>query len=353
MSSTLYVDLSRIAHNLGVISDQVGKNIKKMAVVKDDAYGHGAVQVARHLEGSVDYFCVAKLAEAIELRESGIKKPILVFEIPPLGSEHLYKEHDITTSISDLSVFDRLEDGTQCHLHFDTGMFRLGMLPEQAESAREKMKEFDKLNYTGIYTHFANSDDPGHERVLRQLEVFKSIRPVFPDHLMTHACNSGGLFFYGEEGTYFDAVRFGVSLFGYAPGETEIRELKPAVKWVSHLVQVKKLNKGDAVGYGSRWTAPEEGWLGTIPVGYADGVFRTLSGKIHVEIAGQLYQQVGTISMDYMTVYLGKDRFEQGEPVVILRNGKLSAKEWARIAGTIPYEITTTIHPKVKREYNS
>ncbi|MGN8225053.1 alanine racemase [Gracilimonas sp. BCB1] len=353
MSSILYVDLSRIAHNLSVVSDQVGKDVKKMAVVKDDAYGHGAVPVARHLEGQVDYFCVAKLAEAIELREAGIDIPILVFEIPPLGSEHLYRKFDITASISDLSVFERLEDGTHCHLHFDTGMFRLGMLPEHATAASEKMKEFDKLNFTGIYTHFANSDDPGHERVLQQLETFKSIRTLFPEHLMTHTCNSGAIFFFGDHGTYFDAVRPGVCLYGYAPGETEIEKLEPALEWVSHLVQVKKINKGGAVGYGSRWKAPEDGWLGTIPVGYADGIFRILSGKIQVEIAGQLYQQVGTISMDYMTVFLRNDYFEQGEPVVILRNRELSAKEWARIAGTIPYEITTTIHPKVKREYRT
>lgn len=322
-----------------------------MAVIKDDAYGHGAVKVAQRLKDKVDYFCVAELVEAIELREAGIKKPILVFEIPPRGSELLYKQYSITASVSDLSVFERLEPGTDCHLHFDTGMFRLGILPEDAEVALQKMKEFERLNYTGIYTHFANADDPGNPRVIQQLEMFNTIRELFPDHLMAHACNSGGLFFYSDENVHFDAVRFGVSLYGYAPGDTEIKGLEPAVEWKSHLLQVKRIRKGDAVGYGSRWQAPEDGWLGIVPVGYSDGVFRTLSGQIKVEIKGRLYQQVGTISMDYMAVFLENDKLEQGESVVILRGGNLSAKEWAEKAGTIPYEITTSIHPKVEREY--
>lgn len=351
MSSTLYVNLAKIEHNLTVISEKVGQHIKKLAVIKDDAYGHGAVKVAQRLRDKVDYFCVAELVEAIELREAGIRKPILVFEIPPRGSEHAYKQYNITASIADLSVFERLKPGTDCHLHFDTGMFRLGILPEDAELALQKMNEFDRLDYTGIYTHFANADDPGNPRVIQQLDSFKKIRRLFPGHLMAHACNSGGLFFYRDEDAHFDAVRFGISLYGYAPGDTEIEGLQPAVEWKSHLLQVKKIKKGDAVGYGSRWKAPEDGWLGIVPIGYSDGIFRTLSGQIKIEIQGRLYQQVGTISMDYMAVFLGSDELQQGEPVVILRNGDLSAKEWAEKAGTIPYEITTSIHPKVQRKY--
>ena len=351
MSSTLYVHLSKIDHNLDVITQKVGRDIKKMAVIKDDAYGHGAVALARHLEGKVDYFCVAELIEAIELREAGIQAPILVFEIPPIGTEHVYKEQNIIASISDLSVFERLEPGTDCHLHFDTGMFRLGMLPEDAEAALKKMNEKRGLNYTGIYTHFANSDDPKNQRVAQQIEAFKKIRTLFPEHLMTHTCNSGGIFFYGDLGAHFDAVRFGISLYGYAPGDTAIRDLKPVVEWKSHLVQVKRIRKGDAVGYGSRWQAPKDGWLGTIPVGYSDGVFRKLSGQIKIEIDGNTYPQVGTISMDYLTVFLENERMEQGTPVTILRDGELSAQQWATKAETIPYEITTAIHPKVKREY--
>lgn len=321
-----------------------------MAVVKDEAYGHGALSVADYLKDRVEWFCTASLDEAIRLREHGVKNPILVFEIPPIGKESLYKKHNITASISDLSVFERLEIGTKAHIHFDTGMFRLGMLPEDVSEVIQKVN-ITELDYTGIYTHFANSDVKDHPRVTKQLDIFNDIRAQFSTELMTHTANSGAIFYYHDKGVLFDAVRPGVCLYGYAPGEVEIPDLEPAIEWKSNLVQVKKLKKGDLVGYGSRWEAPEAGYLGVIPVGYGDGVFRNLSNAFQVKIGNELYPQVGTISMDYLTVYLGREEIPQGKEVTILKNGMLSAKEWAKKMGTIPYEITTAISPKVKRMY--
>lgn len=321
-----------------------------MAVVKNEAYGHGMLPVANYLKDKVEWFCVAWLEEAIKLRESGIENPILVFSVPPKGKEGLYKKYDITASISHLAVFERLKKGTSCHLQFDTGMFRLGMLPEEISDAVAAVEKYSGLNYTGIYTHFACSDEKNHKGVKKQIELFKNIRSHFSDDLMAHTSNSGGIFYYGEE-TQFDAVRPGVCLYGYAPGEVEIPELSPVIEWTSHLVQVKPIKKGDLVGYGSRWQAPEDGWLGIVPVGYSDGLFRSLSGKFDMEISGSLYPQVGTISMDYSAVFLGSNKFSEGQEVTLLRNGELSAKTWAQKAGTIPYEITTAIKPKVKRKY--
>ncbi|MAL16213.1 MAG: alanine racemase [Balneola sp.] len=351
MSSTLYVNFSKIGHNLEAVNAKIGPGVQRMAVVKDEAYGHGMIPVAEYLQDKVEWFCVARIDEAVKLREAGIKLPILVFEIPPPGKEKLFKEHNITASISDLSVFERLEAGTDCHLHFDTGMFRLGILPEDAESTLEKMHTYSHLNYTGIYTHFANSDEANQPRVEVQLESFKEIQSQFPQNLLTHTCNSGAIFYYDDKDVFFDAVRPGVCLYGYAPGSVEIPELKPVVEWKSDLVQIKKIKKGDLVGYGSRWQAPENGWLGIISVGYSDGIFRGLSGKFRVEIEGKTYQQVGTISMDYVAVYLENDIHEVGTEVTLLKNGELSAKEWAKELNTIPYEITTAISPKVKRVY--
>jgi len=353
LSSTLYVNLSKIGHNLEAVNAKIGPGVHRMAVVKDEAYGHGIIPVAEYLKDKVEWFCVARIDEAVKLRKAGIKLPILVFEIPPHGKEYLFKKHKITASISDLSVFDRLEAGTDCHLHFDTGMFRLGILPEDVEAVLEKIKEYPELNYSGIYTHFANSDEANHPRVEGQLESFKAIRSQFPDNLLTHTCNSGAIFYYDDRDVFFDAVRPGVCLYGYAPGSVEIPELKPVVEWKSDLVQIKKIKKGDLVGYGSRWEAPEDGWLGIISVGYSDGIFRGLSGKFKVQIGRKTYQQVGTISMDYVAVYLKKDIHEVGTEVTLLKNGELSAKEWAKELNTIPYEITTTISPKVKRVYHN
>jgi alanine racemase len=296
-----------------------------MAVVKDEAYGHGIVPVAKFLQDKVEWFCTARLEEAIELREKGIENDILVFEIPPQGSEQKYLDYNITASISDLTGFDQLKHGTKAHIHFDTGMFRLGMLPDQVSK--------------------------DHSRVKEQLETFKSIRSQFPEELMTHTANSGAIFYYGDEGLYFDAVRPGVCLYGYAPGSDEIAELEPVIEWKSNLVQVKKIKKGDMVGYGSRWTAPENGWIGVVPVGYADGIFRGLTNNFQVELNSILVPEVGTISMDYFMIYMDNAKPEIGDEVTMLRDNKLTAKSWAKNLGTIPYEITTAISPKVKRVY--
>jgi alanine racemase len=350
LSSTLYIHLSNILNNLNAVKDKVGKEVKCMAVVKDEAYGHGMLPVADFLKDKVDWFCTARLEEAVKLRKSGIENEILVFEIPPEGSEPKYLDHDLTASISDLSVFKRLKAGTKAHLHFDTGMFRLGMLKDQVGESLEMMEAHD-LNYTGIYTHFANSDVKGHPRVKEQLKIFRNIRSEFPQHLMTHTANSGAIFYYGDEDLYFDAVRPGVCLYGYAPGKDEIRELEPAVEWKSRLVQVKKIMKGEMVGYGSRWKAPEDGLIGVVPVGYADGLFRGLSNSFQVEIDSSKVDEVGTISMDYFMIFTTESNIASGDEVTILRNNDLSAKSWAQKLGTIPYEITTAISPKVKRVY--
>jgi len=321
-----------------------------MAVIKDEAYGHGLIPIANYLQDKVDWFCVADVEEGVRLRQEGIETPVLVFEIPRIGKEKLYTEHHLTASISDLSVFGRLEDNTECHLHFDTGMMRLGMLPSEASKAVELMNHHNRLNYTGIYTHFANADGPSFPLVEDQISVFSEIRSQFPPHLMTHTSNSAGTLFHQGK-ALFDAVRTGIALYGYSPGLHEVNGLKPVLEWRSELVQVKAIKKGEAVGYGSRWKSPKNGWLGVIPVGYAEGISRTLSGKFEVEIEDRFYPQVGTISMDYITVFLGNDKLEAGMEVKIIGEGKFSAKEWAEKSGTIPYEVTTRLSQKIDRKY--
>lgn len=350
MNSTLYIHLSKLGQNLEVIRSRIGDGVKCMAVVKDQAYGHGLIPIAKYLQDKVDWFCVAEIKEAVRLRKESIENPILVFEIPNEGRQELYREYNITASISDLSVFERLEPGTDCHLHFDTGMMRLGMLPAEVPEVLQKMKEHPELNYIGIYTHFANADGDGLPTVENQLEVFKAIRAQFPSQLLAHTSNSGGVLYHAEKGL-FDAVRTGIALYGYYPGDQVIPELQPIIEWKSKLVQVKKIREGEAVGYGGSWKAPEDGWLGIVPLGYSDGIFRTLSGNFSVEIEAQTYPQVGTISMDYMAVFLGSDQLKTGTTVKILGEGELSAKQWAQRSGTIAYEVTTRLSRKIPREY--
>ena len=351
MSSTLFIDLNTMQHNLNEINKKLKKDVQRMAVIKDNAYGHGIVRISKFLKDKVEWFCVARLDEAILIRENGITNPVLVFEIPPKGMEDAYINYKLTASIADLSVFERLKAGTDCHIKFDTGMGRLGLMPEDASFILEKMKTYKHLNYKGIYTHFANADVPGHPSVLKQLEKFKIIRSHFPEQLMTHTANSGAIFYFQDYDLQFDAVRPGVCLYGYSPGETEVPQLKAAAVLRSELAQVKKVKKGATVGYGSRWTAPKDGWLGIIPAGYAHGISRNLSGKFEVEIDGKLFQQVGTISMDYSAVFLDDHQAVPGTTVTLLNNSNLKVKRWAKLLDTIPYEIVTRISNEVKREY--
>lgn len=352
MFSSIEIDLNAIEANLNAVNRRLSPGVQKMAVVKDNAYGHGMVPVAQFLADKVEWFCVARIEEGIILRKNGITLPILVLEIPHKETAEWYKRHDLTASICDLQAFDILPDGTNAHLHFDTGMFRLGILPEEAEMAMERCKDTE-IVISGIYTHFANSDEAGHSRVKDQLKTFNKIRRLFPDEWMTHTANSGAIFYYEDLDLQFDAVRPGVCLYGYAPGPDEIPELRPVIKWLSELVQVKKVRKGEMVGYGSRWTADKDGLIGVVPVGYAQGIFRSLTNSFKVGINDKLYDAVGTISMDYFMVSLGEDKLPTGCEVTIMGENELSAKEWARTIGTIPYEITTAISDKIERRYLS
>lgn len=351
MNSKAIIHLSKLDHNLEVIDQQLKPGVKKMAVIKDNAYGHGLLELAKHISDKVEWFCVARVDEGVRLRANGIGNPILVFEAPRSATAALYTEHQLTATLSEVSLLEVMVPGTEYHINIDTGMHRIGVLPEDISELREQMEKHPELSCTGIYTHFFKSDDPGNPEVAQQLELFKSVRKDFPAELMTHTANTGAIFHYQALNLQFDAVRPGVCLYGYGAGDVEIPELEPIVDWTSFLMQVKKVKKGEPVSYGGRWTAPEDGFIGVVPAGYSDGIFRTLSGKIKVQIDGKLYPQVGTISMDYLVVYLGEDKPEKGAEVFLLRGKELNASEWASQAGTIPYEITTSIRDKVIREY--
>lgn len=351
MRSELIIHLSKLDSNIQAIKSRLNKNVKLMAVIKDNAYGHGAVQIAKHLSAQVDWFCVATMEEGIELREADIVNPILIFEAPRLNLVSNYIQYGLTASVSDLSDFEILQEGTEYQINFDTGMRRLGIPYDEREESLKRFRDYSKLNCTGIYTHFASSDEPDNKSVYEQLEKFKIIKQLFPDSLMAHTANTGAIFHYSDIGLQFDAVRAGVCLYGYAAGETEISDLKSIVEWNSIVMQTRKIRKGESIGYGGSWIAPKDGVVGTIPVGYGDGVQRILSGKFQVKVNEQRVQQVGRISMDYFGIYGSKDSFEKGDKVTIFDGESLNPKKWATLANTIPYEITTGFSKKIERKY--
>ncbi|HCI71356.1 MAG: alanine racemase [Bacteroidetes bacterium] len=351
MRSEIIVDLSKLDSNVEAIKRRLKPEIKIMAVIKDNAYGHGAVPIAKHLSTQVDWLCVATLPEAIELRENGIELPILVFEVPEKEDAEKYLEYSITATVSDISTFEILKEGTDYHLNFDTGMRRLGISLEDIESTLSLFKTYNTLNCTGIYTHFSSADEPENESVLKQLARFNSIIKQFPDHLIKHTANTGAIFYYQDLDIQFDAVRPGVCLYGYMAGESESSDLTPIIEWKSYVMQTRSVKKGDPVGYGETWKAPEDGIVGTIPIGYSDGIQRLLGGKFNVLINGEMIQQVGRISMDYFGVYSPHNSFKRGDTVYLFRGDELSPKKWAKVLQTIPYEVTTSLNNRISRRY--
>lgn len=322
-----------------------------MAVVKDNAYGHGVLPIANHIKDKVDWFCVARVGEAKQLREFGIENPILVFEAPLEKTANIFLDYKLTATLSEIDSLNVLKSGTEYHINIDTGMHRLGVLPQDVLDLSASISKYPELKCTGIYTHYFKSDDPGNPEVKEQLQLFKSIRSQFPSEWLTHTANSGGIFHYGELDLQFDAVRPGVCLYGYGAGDVEVPELEPILDWKSFLMQVKKVTKGEPVSYGAKWNAPSDGYIGIIPTGYSDGIPRVLTNSIKVKIGTKLYDQVGTISMNYSIVFLGNDYYEKGKEVYFLKGKTLSAKDWAKKANTIPYEITTSIKERVPKEY--
>lgn len=351
MNSTIFIHQYRLFENVSAIKNKLQSDAKIMAVIKDNAYGHGFDGIATSLNPIVDWFCVVRTEEGKHLRQIGIKKPILVFEIPNHRTSDLFPKYNLTATVADLQSLDVLASGTKYHINFDTGMHRLGILPYQVSQLLSIMPVRTDIEMTGIYTHFFKSDDPGNSEVQAQLKIFKELRSQFDSELMTHVANSGAIFHYSHLDVQFDAVRPGISLFGYGAGEKKINSLKPIIEWKTFLMQVKPVKKGDSVSYGGRWIAPTDGFIGVIPVGYSSGLRRELSSQLKFEIAGKLYNQVGIISMDYSMVFLNEDNLESGTEVNILNLDTLTARSWAEKAKTISYEITTGINPTIERKF--
>ena len=346
-STRVIVHSQNIRHNLRVLARKTSQGVMKMAVVKADAYGHGAVTVAHIAEEVADWFGVASVEEAVELRDARITKPVLVFGVPGAHNAALYERYNLTAVVSNPGQLGILHPGTRYHLAFDTGMGRLGILPAQAADVLDAIKKADHLVLEGIMSHFATTDKPGSGMATRQLQTFKSLRAQFPEHLITHMANSGGILHYRE--SHFDMVRHGISMYGYPPGATRMPELKPALTWEAGVVQCRKIKKGDTVSYGANWSAPEDGYLLTIPVGYADGVPRLLSGKFSVTVNGIEMPQTGNVTMDYIMAYSKQPVNIENSVAVLLSPSGQNAGTWAEITGTIPYEILCGIRQKVRR----
>lgn len=349
-NAVVTIDLGKLKRNVALLSARQSEEMDLMGVIKADAYGHGAIEVARSLEPMMDAFAVNDIQEAIVLREAGIRHPILVFGPPDPRQSKKYAHFSITATVSAKEHFPLLPPGTQYHLNFDTGMNRMGFEPHQANQVRQLVEEHKNLDCTGIYSHFATADAPDSAMVYRQQARFSEVRKRFPPRLQAHISNTGGTLFYPFD--HYAMGRLGIGMYGYSPGKETCSGLQPVMELSSHLVAVKPVKAGDPVSYGATWKAPADGYLGVVPVGYVDGLRRGLSGQLSVRIEETDYEVAGIITMNYCMIYLGNDRYPLGTEVNLLRKN-CDAGDWAQQAGTIPYEILTGISRDLPRKYIS
>ena len=361
--------MGRLRQNIRSIRSRIGPDPAICIPVKADAYGHGAVRVAvAAIRSGATYLAVASVQEGVELRESGIVAPILLFSLPLREELPEIVEHRIAPLIPDLDFARAAADAAEAageilpvHIKIDTGMGRIGCRPEEALELARGILALKPLRHEGTATHLSVADslDPGDlAYTKKQLGLFRealdSMRGAGIDPGITHAANSGAVVLH--EDSYFDMVRPGLLVYGYPPVESraEAVPVRPVMEVNTNIVYIKKVRAGESISYGRSWTAQRDTVLATLPVGYADGLPRRLSGRISVSIGGLQYPIVGRICMDQCMVDLGPESPVQRWQEAIIFGGDpkgASAADLAREAGTIPYEITCGINKRVPRVY--
>ena len=318
------------------------------AVVKANGYGHGSVLAAdAALAGGAEWLAVATAQEAAELRGAGIESRLLV--MGALTADELRTAIEAGADV--VAWTEEVADAApRMHVKFDTGMGRLGTKDRELA-----LRLAARPNAVGLMTHFATADEPGDDHFPAQLAAFRElVEEVGRGDLLVHAANSAAAL--RDPQSHFDLVRCGVAVYGLDPlqGDPGAHGLEPALSLHSWVASVRRLDAGESVGYGRRWRAYEPTWLATVPIGYGDGWRRGLTNNADVLIRGRRHPLVGAVSMDNVTVALGPDTdVELGDEVVLIgRQGdeRIFAEEVGRRLGTINYEVTTGLLPRVRRE---
>jgi alanine racemase len=338
---------------------------KIMAVIKADAYGHGAVELAKFMlsnpETTPDYFAVAILDEAIELRNAGIDLPILVFSPIDFDEIDLFIKYNLNATVhsfEQLEFLKNIQNQLNVHAKFDTGMGRIGVFPFQSLEFFEQLNQIKNIKVNGIYTHFSCSDNPEDDFTLKQIEIFNSIistlKPKF-DIGIVHAANSGAILNFPQ--AYYDMVRPGMILYGYKPDlkSHDSIQLKPVMQLISKVDTIKEFEKAQPISYSRRYYTTDKTRIISLPLGYADGLSRLLTNKMQCIIKNKYYNQVGTICMDRIMFDIGNElNINLNDEVILLGEDidkSITAWDWCNIINTIPYEITCGISKRIKRVY--
>jgi alanine racemase len=361
------VDVGAVERNCRTLKERAGEGTELCAVVKANGYGHGAAAcAAAALRGGATRLAVAAADEAAELRLHFPDVPLLV-----MGA---LTEEELWTSLAARADVAVWRDGfrevcsrlgrdrgqrARVHVKLDSGMGRLGERDPAAlvELARRCASD-SSLEVAGVWTHFATADEPGDDYFDEQLAAFRpvaqAVREIAPD-CTVHAANSAATL--RDPDTHFDMVRCGIAIYGLDPFHRDPAEhgLEPALELHSYVADVKRFERGASAGYGRTWRAPEETWVGVLPIGYGDGVRRGLSNNAEVLVGGRRYPLVGTVSMDNITIDLGPETdVEPGAPAVLIGpqgSDRILAEAVAARLETINYEITCGISQRVPREF--
>jgi alanine racemase len=358
------VDLGAIERNCAQLRSQLGPGTELCAVVKSDAYGHGMRWCATAaLAGGATWLAVATANEAAELRRSGADVRILVMGALTPEDARTALEAAGEVVVWTPEMVDALPSYAppgapiRVHVKYDSGMGRLGTKdPDLVRALCERVEADDRLELAGLMTHFATADEPGDDHFPAQLQAFtplaREIKEAYP-HVKVHAANSAATL--REPAAHFDMVRCGIAIYGMDPfgDDPDERGLEPALALESYVAAVKRFEPGESAGYGQRWTAAEPTWIGTVPIGYGDGWRRGLTNNAEVLVGGVRHPLVGTVSMDNVTIDLGPETtVEPGARALLIGtqgDERILAEDVARRLGTINYEVTTALTPRVRR----
>jgi alanine racemase len=363
------VDLAAIRNNFSAIKSLVQPQTKVMAVVKANAYGHGAVPVAEELiRAGASTLAVARVEEGLELRRAKVASPILVLGLAEPEEARLAVEAELSVAVASFPLAQALSleaqsSGKVCHLHVkvDTGMGRIGVFPQDLPAFIGRLTELPGLSVEGVFSHLATADEQDHSEAKAQLREFLELKGQLQEFKIPyfHLANSAGILNFPE--AQLDLVRPGIVLYGLWPSAACSRriKLKPALSWKSRLCFIKELPPGFGISYGHTFRTQRPTIVGTVSVGYGDGYSRLLSNRGQMLVAGRRVPIIGRVCMDQTMVDLTElvasgIEPEVGDEVVLLgRQGKeeITASELAAKMNTISYEVTCLVGRRVRRYY--
>jgi len=353
------IDLAAFDRNVAAIASRLPADSKLVAVLKADAYGHGAVELARRCEQlPVAMLAVALLEEAAELRRAGIALPILVFGALSAEQMRMAAEADVIVgipgpeSLANAAAVAR-EREVRVHLKLDSGMGRMGIVESELADAAELLRATPNLKLEAIYSHFATADDANNPLTHEQRARFRSLTDTLREaglaaplhHFANSAATMRGFI---EPG---DFVRVGLSLYGAEPLNDGLSKLEPVMRWRTEIVRLKDLSPGHAIGYGATFHTKRPSRIATLPVGYADGYNRLHSNRGEVLVRGRRAPIVGRVSMDLVTIDVTDIPDAVAGDEVVLLGDEISVEELAAKLGTISYEVFCSVGARVPRVY--